>query len=352
MENRISKAIHLHSQENLSANDILRGDQLVFQALFNKNIKAENYYQQLQQEIGEKLIGLLDVQETKQTLNRIIENQIDQNILNFINKYLTNKYQEAVLDIALGSKKMLRSKLFLSQLSEPDYMYGALIELFHLVTLIQDDVIDKAECRRYVPTLNCRFSNKEAILISDLLLSKIIEELNQIINHKINQSELSKENKVKLSKFYFEKLEKLISGLIEGELYVKKITKVEDYLIYAEQKTANFFGFVVMSGNLFENINNIDINKLEQLEQDGIDFGILFQKIDDLLDYKQNEEISGKSSRDYENKIKNYLYFTLQTETVTTIETELINELNGFLAKAEFLGISDEIELMKRRINE
>ncbi len=352
MENKVSKAIHLHSKENLSANDILRGDQLVFQALFNKNVKEENYYQQLQQEIEDNLVALLKVQEVQQTSNRIIENQIDQNILNFINKYLTNKYQEAVLDIALGSKKMLRSKLFLSQSSEPDYMFGALIELFHLVTLIQDDVIDKAECRRYVPTLNYRFSDKEAILISDLLLSKIVEELKRIIDWKINESNLSKENKVKLSKFYFKKFQKLISGLIEGELNVKNITKIEDYLIYAQQKTANFFGFVVMSGNLFKDINNLNFNKLEQIEQDGIEFGILFQKIDDLLDYKQNEEISGKSSRDYQNKIKNYLYFALQTKTVTTIETELVSELNGFLAKEEFVGISDEIELMKRRINE
>ncbi len=352
MENRISKAIHLHSQEKLSANDILRGDQLVFQALFNKNVKAENYYQQLQQEIETKLVKLLNAQETVETSNRIIENEIDQNILNFINKYLTNKYQEAVLDIALGSKKMLRSKLFLSQSSEQDYMYGALIELFHLVTLIQDDVIDKADCRRYVQTLNYRFSDKEAILISDLLLSKIVHELKRIVNGKIDNSDLSKENKIKLSKFYFEKLEKLISGLIEGELYVKKITKIEDYLIYAQQKTANFFGFVVMSGNLFENVNNINFNELERLEQEGIKFGMLFQKIDDLLDYKQNEEISGKTSRDYENQIKNYLYFMLQTNSITAIENELIKELNGFLAKVEFLGISDEIELMKRRINE
>lgn len=48
---------------------------------------------------------------------------------------------------------------------------GAAVELLHVATLYHDDVIDEADTRRGVPTLNARFGNGTAILSGDYLLA-------------------------------------------------------------------------------------------------------------------------------------------------------------------------------------
>src|SRR6476659_3724254 len=49
---------------------------------------------------------------------------------------------------------------------------GASVELVHLGSLYHDDVIDEAETRRGVPSVNARWSNIVAILAGDYLLAQ------------------------------------------------------------------------------------------------------------------------------------------------------------------------------------
>src|SRR6476659_4987876 len=49
---------------------------------------------------------------------------------------------------------------------------GASVELVHLGSLYHDDVIDEAETRRGVPSVNARWSNIVAILSGDFLLAQ------------------------------------------------------------------------------------------------------------------------------------------------------------------------------------
>ena len=49
---------------------------------------------------------------------------------------------------------------------------GAAVELVHLGSLYHDDVIDEAETRRGVPSVNARWSNIVAILAGDYLLAQ------------------------------------------------------------------------------------------------------------------------------------------------------------------------------------
>ena len=48
---------------------------------------------------------------------------------------------------------------------------GAVVEMIHTATLVHDDVLDEAELRRHVPTVNAGWGNKTAILLGDMLFT-------------------------------------------------------------------------------------------------------------------------------------------------------------------------------------
>lgn len=49
---------------------------------------------------------------------------------------------------------------------------GAVIELVHTATLVHDDVLDEADTRRHVETINARFDRDTAILLGDFLFAR------------------------------------------------------------------------------------------------------------------------------------------------------------------------------------
>ena len=52
---------------------------------------------------------------------------------------------------------------------------GVAVELVHLGSLYHDDVMDEAEMRRTVPSVNARWGNLRAILAGDFLLARASE---------------------------------------------------------------------------------------------------------------------------------------------------------------------------------
>jgi octaprenyl-diphosphate synthase len=56
--------------------------------------------------------------------------------------------------------------------TERSYRAAALVELLHTATLVHDDVVDEAERRRGVFSINALWKNKVAVLFGDFLLSR------------------------------------------------------------------------------------------------------------------------------------------------------------------------------------
>ena len=50
-------------------------------------------------------------------------------------------------------------------------MLGAVVEMIHTATLVHDDVLDEADVRRHVPTVNAGWGNKASILLGDYLFT-------------------------------------------------------------------------------------------------------------------------------------------------------------------------------------
>ncbi len=77
----------------------------------------------------------------------------------------------------LGGKRLRPAMLLLSaaasgKVTEDHVVLGTVIEMVHTATLIHDDVLDEAETRRHVPTVNARWDNHTSILLGDYLFAQ------------------------------------------------------------------------------------------------------------------------------------------------------------------------------------
>ena len=79
--------------------------------------------------------------------------------------------------IQLGGKRMRPALLLLvgravGPLSNDHIVLGTVVEMVHTATLIHDDVLDEADTRRHVPTINAQWSDHTSILIGDYLFAQ------------------------------------------------------------------------------------------------------------------------------------------------------------------------------------
>lgn len=77
----------------------------------------------------------------------------------------------------LGGKRLRPAMLLLSgraagKLSADHVTLGTVIEMVHTATLVHDDVLDEAEARRHVPTVNARWNEHTSILLGDYLFAQ------------------------------------------------------------------------------------------------------------------------------------------------------------------------------------
>ena len=160
---------------------------------------------------------------------------------------------------------------------------SASIEFIHTATLLHDDVIDESKKRRGLKTTNNIWGNKSSILVGDFLLSKSFNLMTEVENIEV----------LKI-------LSKTSSIIIEGEISQmlsnrNSSTTEDDYLDIIKSKTAQLFATASKIVSYLIKYPNEYKNALDSF---GINLGIAFQLIDDLLDYKAVEKDLGKMTGD------------------------------------------------------
>jgi octaprenyl-diphosphate synthase len=156
---------------------------------------------------------------------------------------------------------------------------GAVAELIHTATLVHDDVIDAAGVRRGRPSSNSRWGNHMSVLAGDWLYMQAFNVALGERNFKI-----------------LHLLIRLTQEMVEGELLqltcLGKIDISEDtYFELAFRKTACLFSACVRTGAL---LGGRSEEEESQLGSYGINLGLAFQLVDDVLDFTSSEEILGK----------------------------------------------------------
>jgi octaprenyl-diphosphate synthase len=156
---------------------------------------------------------------------------------------------------------------------------AALVEILHTATLIHDDVVDEADTRRGIASINAVWKNKIAVLMGDFLLAK---GLLLSLDH---------------DDFRFLKITSTsVRRMSEGEIHqIQKSRQLnmdeETYLAIIGDKTASLLSTCCEIG---ATSSSDDPEKHRMLREYGENVGLAFQIRDDLLDYVGRKSITGK----------------------------------------------------------
>jgi octaprenyl-diphosphate synthase len=169
-------------------------------------------------------------------------------------------------------------KMF-NYLGEDRIKVAAAVELIHNATLLHDDVLDESDARHGLRTANSIWGNKLSILVGDLLLTVAFRWLIACKNLSI-----------------LSVLSEASHSLVNGEITQLTINFVHDsirqnYFSVIEQKTASLFSACCEAAAV---VSGARSDEIEVLKRFGLNFGIAFQIIDDILDYVADQDTSGK----------------------------------------------------------
>ena len=228
------------------------------------------------------------------------------------------------------SGKMLRPGLVLlagaacGKITDRHIRIAAIVEIIHNATLLHDDVIDEGQKRRGLPTVNSLWGNETAVLLGDFLLSrafKMCVDLEPQITRIIAATTLR---------------------TCEGEL--RQIIQRQnwqlsesEYIDIITEKSAAFFSSCCYLGGLLAEAAE---TKLRSLGDYGLNTGIAFQIIDDLLDIIGDENKTGKTLGSDVNKHK------LTLATIHLLKTADEREKNA--VKEKLAGPEDNRETLAR----
>jgi len=156
---------------------------------------------------------------------------------------------------------------------------AAAVELIHTASLIHDDIIDEADMRRGVPSVNTKWGSKIAVLTGDLLVAKAA---NLVL----------KWGDSKIFPIIAETVEKMSKGeALELTLRGNKDISEKDYFRVINLKTASLFAAAARIGAIVGGANKEQERLLYLF---GKNLGLAFQITDDILNITSDEEIMGK----------------------------------------------------------
>ncbi|HEX9062694.1 MAG TPA: polyprenyl synthetase family protein [Clostridia bacterium] len=152
-------------------------------------------------------------------------------------------------------------------------------EIIHMATLIHDDIIDSSTLRRSKPSVNSVWGNTKAVLCGDSLFAKAF-------------SILAKDRLIESMDFMVEAIQNMCDGEIEqaNDRFNPDID-LETYYTRIRKKTAIFLECCCKSGAAAAGAGREYINLIGDF---GLNLGIAFQIIDDVMDYYGDEEKMGK----------------------------------------------------------
>lgn len=221
--------------------------------------------------------------------------------------------------------KRLRPRLSLvaaSFSSDPisdETVLGAVsVELVHLASLYHDDVMDEAEMRRNVVSVNAKWGNLLAIVAGDFLLAR--------------SAEIAASLGTEVAQLIASTLARLCQGQITEVKDAFRVDRSEaDYLRAISDKTAALMGAACRIGGITA---GLDRKQIELLTTYGESLGMVFQIRDDVFDLVASEAELGKApAQDLAEGV--YTLPVLRALEDPTISGELKKLLSGSLGPTQ-----------------
>lgn len=216
-------------------------------------------------------------------------------VQNLVDNYLAN------------SGKMIRPQLIslfgdIFRLSSKEVaLISKAAEMIHNASLIHDDVIDEAQLRRGKKALNQIVSNSQAVLAGDFLLAKVI-------------SELVDARQFGILKTLAETLQSIVEGeFLQDDLKNKTVISQEELFEVAAKKTGALLAWCCSATAI---VAQKDPEIVQKCSSIGLKLGMVFQLIDDNLDY------SDETGKDFGKDLKEGL-INMTTMNLITLYPEL-----------------------------
>ena len=216
---------------------------------------------------------LQDLEKSEQVLSRNLSSQYAfvNTLCKHIERFKGKRLRPAVLHLAaraFGGEAPLASET------------ASLVEMIHLATLCHDDILDDADTRRNVATVNAQWGNKAAVMTGDILFSRAFEILGRLDDPRP-----------------FRILSRTSRMICEGELLqidsrFNTALDEDAYFDLIEKKTAVLFGAAAELGALLAGATEAESRRMYAY---GRRLGIAFQIVDDCLDLVGVEATVGKS---------------------------------------------------------
>jgi len=185
----------------------------------------------------------------------------------------------------LGGKRLRPALLLLSakacgKITPEHRTLSAVVEMIHTATLVHDDVLDEADVRRHLATVNSRWGNEASVLLGDFLFTHAFYLASTLE-----------------TTFACRVIGRATNIVCEGEIRQMGSCGVfslaeEAYLEIIEAKTAELCACCCELGAHYA---GVDQQLVARLARYGRYLGVAFQIADDLLDVVGEEKVAGKS---------------------------------------------------------
>ncbi|MBC8579606.1 polyprenyl synthetase family protein [Zhenhengia yiwuensis] len=193
--------------------------------------------------------------------------------------------ENSIKELVHANGKMIRPAFTIIAAHFGDYesekvrALSAVVELFHMATLVHDDVIDDAKLRRGRETIQSKYGKEYAVYIGDYLFCICFKILAQTASLQSIQMDSRAMSRICLGEI--EQLNSRFDTDVSLKNYLRRIAG----------KTAELFSLSLYIGAA-ESGCNMRLSK--RFHRIGHHVGMAFQIIDDILDYKGDEKTVGK----------------------------------------------------------
>lgn len=204
--------------------------------------------------------------------------------------------EKSILELLHSGGKMLRPSFvilaskFGQYDEEKSRALASVVEMFHMATLVHDDIIDEATLRRGKETVQSKYGKNYAVYIGDYLFCICFKLLAQVAS-----KSTTKVDSMSMSRICMSEIDQLNSRF-------DKNVSVKKYLKRISGKTAELFSLSLYIGAAESGCGNKLSRSFWEI---GHNIGMAFQIIDDILDYTGSDEGIGKNSA---NDLKQGIY--------------------------------------------
>lgn len=157
---------------------------------------------------------------------------------------------------------------------------AVVVELIHAATLVHDDILDGADIRRGIPTVNAKWGNAISVLLGDCLFAHALKISTGFPNGEVSR------------RIAHAAAEVCTGEIIQTQRRFDLKLSVPDYYKIIEMKTAALFGVATELGAF---INEATPEVITSLRTFGMRLGSAYQIYDDVVDLAGDESKVGKT---------------------------------------------------------